>query len=308
MHKIDKVTVYLGSSGRCRPVFKDVARDMGTRIAGAGKTLVYGGMDSGLMGIVANAALEGHGKVTGIIPKSLKDSERIHPRLTETILVQDLWERKRKMFRRADAVITLAGGFGTIDEALEVLYWAKLGSHAKPIVFVNTENYWGDFLDYVRGIADVPQDYIIVADTPEDALQKIAAWASPSVSGDPENLPHFEDKILMETATPIIFEGCDIAQSYMFATAIGLKQLGRHDRPIGLLNAGGQFDALLRWIKTAQTEHFITDRCTQLFAVDEDLEALKKKLKQQGHIAIDLNTEKWGPSETPTHIEIKERP
>ena len=306
MKKIEKIAVYLGSSGRCRQIFKDTAQETGKLIAASGRTLVYGGMDSGLMGIVANAALDGGGKVTGIIPKSLKDSERIHPKLTETILVQDLWERKRKMFRRADAVITLAGGFGTIDEALEVLYWAKLGSHAKPLVFVNTESYWDEFLNFLKTVPDSQQHFILTAETPEEAFEKIENWAAPTVTGDPENLPHFEDVILQNTQEPLIIDTADIAQSYMFATAVGLKQLGRHNRPIGLLNEGGKFDALLRWIKIAQKEHFITDRCTQLFAAENDLDALKKKMSLQEHISIDLEREKWGPSETKTHIILKE--
>jgi uncharacterized protein (TIGR00730 family) len=306
MTTIEKVAVYLGSSGRCRQVFKDTAAAMGRLIGQSAKTLVYGGMDSGLMGIVANHALQNGAKVTGIIPKSLKDSERIHPKLTETILVQDLWERKRKMFRRADAVIVLAGGFGTADEALEVFYWAKLGSHTKPVAFVNTENYWDDFLEYLRAIPDLNQEYLLIAATPEDALEKLAAWRGLAVNGDPENLPHFEDDILKNTLEPLIIDTADIRQSYIFATAVGLKQLGRHERPIGLYNKDGQFDTLVRWITLAQKEHFITDHCTKLFSVDSDLDTLKKKLMLQGHVDINLAVDKWGPSETKTHIEIRE--
>jgi uncharacterized protein (TIGR00730 family) len=307
MNSIDKITVYLGSSGRCRQIFKDTAKEMGHLIGATGKTLVYGGMDSGLMGIVANGALEAQGKVTGIIPKSLKDSERIHPSLTETILVQDLWERKRKMFKRADAIITMAGGFGTIDEVLEAFYWADLGSHAKPIVFVNTDNYWDGFITFIRSLPDFHEQFIIVASTPQEAIEKIGIWTLPTIEGDPENLPHFEEQILQETAAPIIIKHATVAETYKFATAVGLKQLGRHDRSIGLLNTQGQFDGLLEWIAKAQTEHFITDRCTQLFSVDSYMNELKKKLSMQRHIEINLETEKWGPSETKTHIEIREK-
>lgn len=307
MHSLQNITVYLGSSGRCREVFKNTAREMGKLIGQNKKTLVYGGMESGLMGLVANLALENGAQVTGIIPKSLKDSERIHPHLTETILVPDLWERKRKMFERADAVINLAGGYGTADEALEALHWANLGSHAKPIVFVNTENYWDDFLAYIKAAPDLATDHLIIAETPEDAFEKLHQWTPPNeITGDADFLPHYEEDILKENIKSLIFREPTIKQSYILATALGLKQLGRHGHPIGILNDKGQFDLLLRWIDTAQKERFITDRCTLLFDTDTDENTLNAKLAQQPSFLLDLHTEKWGAPETATHIEIKE--
>lgn len=309
MNDIQRLTVYLGSSGRCRPVFKEEAANLGFLIGHSNKTLVYGGMDSGLMGIVANNALDAGGRVTGIIPKKLKDSERIHPRLSETILVPDLWERKRKMFKRADAIIVLAGGFGTIDEALEALYWTILKSHAKPIVFVNTENYWDDFLAFLKTLPDLSPDMYHVVKNGHEAVDFLAACQTRTASGDPENLPHFEDDILPRASSePLIIDKATVKDSYILATALGLKQLDKHSRPIGLLNTEGQFDALLRWIDLAEKERFITDRCKMLFQVDSDLTSLKKKLKDQTHIRLDLETEKWGPSETGTHITITETP
>lgn len=304
MVSFNNVTVYLGSSGRCRQIFKDKARETGALIGQSGKTLVYGGMDSGLMGIVASAALDSGAPVIGIIPKSLKDSERIHPNLTETILVQDLWDRKRKMFQRADAILVLPGGFGTIDEALEALYWADLGSHAKPVVFVNTENYWDDFLDYTKNLDGLRREYIIVADTPEDAFTKIQNWTQPIITGDPDNLPHFEEKILEQTNSPLIIDTASVATGYLFATAIGLKQLGRHQRHIGLLNTNGQFDGLMTWVETARREAFITERCPLLFSIDSTPEGLKEKLSVQPDFTIDLHKEKWGPSEIKTHLSL----
>lgn len=306
MNNLRNITVYLGSSGRCRDIFKNTASELGALIGKHNKTLIYGGMDSGLMGIVANLALENGADVTGIIPKSLKDSERIHPNLTETILVPDLWERKRKMFERADAIINLAGGFGTIDEALEALHWAHIGSHAKPIVFINTENYWDEFISYIHMAPDLAKDHLIIADTPQDALEKINRWTPPVVTGDPSLLPHYEEDILSNTHEPIIFQDHSIKSSYILATALGLKQLGRHNRHIGLLNDHGQFNALFQWIETAQKERFITDRCTLLFDVATDKKTLLEKMEQQQNITLDLHTEKWGASQTATHIELKE--
>tara|TARA_R110001592_G_scaffold20926_9_gene84649 strand:+ start:35566 stop:36492 length:927 start_codon:yes stop_codon:yes gene_type:complete len=306
MDNIQKLTVYLGSSGRCKPIFKETAETLGQWIGKEGKALVYGGMDAGLMGIVANNALQSGASVTGIIPKSLKDSERIHPDLSQTILVPDLWERKLKMFKRADAVIGLAGGFGTIDEMLEALYWAHLGSHAKPVIFVNTAHYWDDFIAFLETLPDLSRYHFMVVDSIEDLFTQLDKWQPPEVTNDPEDLPHFEDFILQDTDEPLIFDTPSVKDGYVLATALGLKQLGRHDRHIGILNTDGQFDLLLNWIASAQTEKFITDHCTELFSVDSDRHALMQKLDAQKKISIDLHHDKWGPSETKTHIEIRE--
>lgn len=304
---VKNVAVYLGSSGRCRDVFKTVAGELGDRIGDEGKELVYGGMDSGLMGIVANHALAHGAHVTGVIPKSLKDSERIHPKLTQTILVNELWERKAEMFRRADAIVNVAGGFGTIDEALEVLHWAGEKSHNKPIAFMNTENYWDDFIAYIQNAPDLVRDQLIVAQNPQEIMEALAAWPKQDEpQGDEDHLPHYEDIILADEHEPLIFRETSIKESYILATALGLKQLGRHNRPIGILNDAGQFDLLLRWIDKAQDEHFLTDRCKLLFDVDSDEGRLRQKMAHQGKIELDLHHEKWGPSETPTHIEIRE--
>lgn len=305
MSNFQTLTVYLGSSGRCRPVFKDAAKELGQAIGTSDKSLVYGGMDAGLMGIVANETLQAGGHVTGIIPKSLKDSERIHPKLNETILVPDLWERKLKMFKRADAIIGLPGGFGTIDEVLEVLYWGSLGSHDIPTVLINIEGYWDDFVAYVRSLPDFAPEYLHIVDRVEDLFTYMDGIKAPS-SDNHKDFPHFEAEILND-GSPILFEEANLKESYVLATALGLKQLDKHHRNIGLLNKNNQFSPLLRWMETAQKEHFITDRCLELFSTADDIDALKKKLTQQAEIHIDLHNEKWGPSETDTHIEIHEK-
>lgn len=286
-------------------MFKEAAKALGQAIGAHGGSLVYGGMDAGLMGIVANSALEAGAHVTGIIPKSLKDSERIHPHLDETILVPDLWERKLKMFQRADVIIALPGGFGTIDEVLEILYWGALGSHNIPTVLVNIENYWDDFIAYVRALPDFAPEYLHIVDRVEDLFAYMDRITPPS-SNAVQNFPHFEGDIL-GTDAPLIFDEANVKDSYILATALGLKQLNKHQRGIGLLNMNNQFTPLLHWIKTAQKEHFVTDRCLELFSVADDMDTLKKKLSIQRAIHIDLHIEKWGPSETDTHIEIKEK-
>ncbi len=306
MNNINKLTVYLGSSGRCREIFKESAKKLGRLIGEHNKSLIYGGMDAGLMGIVANNALAANAHVTGIIPKKLKDSERIHPNLDETILVPDLWERKLKMFERADAIICLAGGFGTLDEMLEALYWAHLGLHHKPVILVNTDNYWDDMILYLNTLPDLASKYLIIANNVEDIFDKINNWQAPHSPIKSDEFPHFEVDILKTTDVPIIIKEASVRNSYFLATALGLKQLDRHQRHIGLLNDNGKFDALLKWITCAQNEHFITDRCTQLYSASPNMPELLSKLDKQQEIHIDLHSEKWGPSETDTHIEIKE--
>lgn len=307
MNKINSLTVYLGSSGKCRDIFKEAARKLGQLIGQSKRELVYGGMDAGLMGIVANASLEYGAHVTGIIPKSLKDSERIHPNLHETILVPDLWERKLLMFQKADAVIVLPGGFGTIDEALEALYWADLGLHKKPIVFVNIDGYWDDFLAYLKTLPDMPAKYCLTVDSIDGVIRKLEGWAPPSIMIKSEvHYPHFEEDILGDGEEKLIINIADIKHSYILATALGLKQLGKHNRPMGLLNDKGQFDLLLKWVRIAQGEHFITSKCTKLFSVAGTNETLEEVLGGQEEIDINLHEDKWGPSETKTHIEIRE--
>ncbi|MDH5721949.1 MAG: TIGR00730 family Rossman fold protein [Alphaproteobacteria bacterium] len=308
MNNIKSLAVYLGSSGLCRDVFKETARKTGQIIGESNRELVYGGMDAGLMGIVASSSLEYGAHVTGIIPKSLKDSERVHPNLNETILVPDLWERKRLMFQRADVVIVLPGGFGTIDEALEALYWANLSLHKKPIVFVNIEGYWDHLIEFLKTLPDMPYNYYIEVSNTEQIIPKLESWKAPSIIIKSEiNYPHFEDDILRQDNKDLIIDNANIKNTYILATALGLKQLGKHNRPIGLLNDKGQFDLFLKWVRTAQNEHFITPKCTRLFSVAGSMETLEEVLNTQKETKIDLHEEKWGPSETETHIEIVEK-
>lgn len=295
MKNINTITVYLGSSGSARPVFKEAAMKLGALIADSGKHLVYGGMDAGLMGLVASDALAHGGKVTGIIPTKIKDSERILKNLTETILVDELSERKALMFQKADAVLALPGGFGTLDESLEVLYWGKLGLHNKPLVLINTENYWNAFIGYIRSLPDFDERFLIVVNDVTEAFSALDNWQAPAA---PEKeilvFPHFEDEILRDTHQPILVDEATVENSYYLVCALGLKQLGKHSRAIGILNDDQDFDGLLEWFETAQRETFITPKCLQLYDSDNNEAALKKRLETQENVHIDLHMEKWG--------------
>lgn len=288
------LTVYLGSSGHARDIFKNEAAKLGRLMAASDKTLVYGGMDAGLMGIIARTVLENGAAVIGIIPQKLKDSERILKNLSETVLVQDLWERKRLMFQRADAIIALPGGFGTLDEALEVLYWAALGLHNKPLVLVNTDGYWDLIIEFLHTLPDFKPEFLIVASDAETALQKLDSWPKPADVPDPDDLPHFESEISRETLEPIIVEEASVKNSYYLACALGLKQLAKHQRPIGIMNGQGQFTPLLQWFERAAVETFITQKCLTLYSTGNSLETLKAALHWQKAVEIDLHKDKWG--------------
>lgn len=137
-----KICVYCGSNAGARPAYKAVARELGTRIAQQGHALVYGGGNVGLMGEVADAALGAGGQVYGVIPEQLVNWEVAHHGLTELIVVNNMHERKMRMFELADAFIALPGGFGTLDEMFEMLTWRQLGLGEKPCAFLSVEGFW----------------------------------------------------------------------------------------------------------------------------------------------------------------------
>jgi uncharacterized protein (TIGR00730 family) len=140
------VCVFCASSNGAEPIFLEAAKTLGRSIAGRGWQLVYGGADVGLMGALADAALSDGGAVTGVIPRALAEREIAHRGLTQLIEVGSMHERKAEMARRADAFLVLPGGLGTLDELCEILTWALLGIHDKPVVLINIAGYWDAFL------------------------------------------------------------------------------------------------------------------------------------------------------------------
>jgi uncharacterized protein (TIGR00730 family) len=140
------VCVFCASSNGAEPIFLEAAKALGRSIAARGWHLVYGGADVGLMGALADAVLADGGAVTGVIPHALVDQEFAHRGLTQLIEVGSMHERKAEMARRADAFLVLPGGLGTLDELCEILTWALLGIHDKPVVLINIAGYWDPFL------------------------------------------------------------------------------------------------------------------------------------------------------------------
>ena len=146
------ICVFCGARFGSDPAASDIARQLGSLLAQRGISLVYGGGGVGLMGLVANAALDGGARVVGVIPRFLLQREAGHPDLTETIVVETMHERKLQMFERSDAFVVLPGGIGTLEELFEVLSWRTLGLHSKPIVIVDQGGYWEPLAALLRSI------------------------------------------------------------------------------------------------------------------------------------------------------------
>ena len=145
--KLETICVYCGSSLGIQPEYVEVAKSLGAVIANRRLSLVYGGSNIGLMGVVANAVLESGGKVVGVIP-SLFVEKIVHRELTRIYQVGSMHERKHKMFELSDGFIALPGGLGTVEEILEIWSWAQLGIHQKPFGFLNTNGYYDKLLEF----------------------------------------------------------------------------------------------------------------------------------------------------------------
>ncbi len=143
---VSSVCIYCGSANGVADSYKEAARNIGTLLARRGMKIVYGGGHVGLMGIVADAALQAGAKVIGIIPEHIRAQEVQHTGLSELHVVPDMHTRKRMMVDSAEAFVILPGGLGTLDEAFEILTWKKLKLHNKPIILFNQNGYWDPFL------------------------------------------------------------------------------------------------------------------------------------------------------------------
>lgn len=172
------ICVFAGSSPGARPAYLDAARALGTRLAETGTRIVFGGASVGLMGAVADAALATGGEVVGVIPDHLVPYEIAHRALTELQVVGSMHERKLRMAELADAFVVLPGGFGTIEEAFEVLTWTQLGLHGKPLGFLDVEGYFSGlatFLDHAVAERFVRSEHRALAAFSADAVELVAA-------------------------------------------------------------------------------------------------------------------------------------
>lgn len=180
--KLQSVCVYCGSRVGARDSYMDAARTLGRALAEAEIELVYGGGDIGLMGAVANAVVDGGGMVTGVLPRFLRDVEIPSHRIRELVITETMHDRKALMFERSDAFCVLPGGIGTLEEMVEMMSWAYLRQHTKPIVLVNLGGFWDPFIALVdhmitEGFAheDMPKLWQVVTRV-EDVLPAMRKW------------------------------------------------------------------------------------------------------------------------------------
>lgn len=148
------VCVFCGSNPGNDPVYAAGATAMGVEIAKRGMTLVYGGGAVGLMGIVANAALEAGGRVHGIIPRALREKEIGHNGLSELEVVDTMHTRKARMAELSDGFIAMPGGIGTFEELFEVWTWGQLGIHSKPLAFLNIAGFYDPLASFLDGTVE----------------------------------------------------------------------------------------------------------------------------------------------------------
>lgn len=187
MMKRPRICVFCGSSFGNSPAFREHADRVGRAIARNNVGLVYGGGRVGLMGVVADAALAEGGEVIGVIPEALSSHEVAHHGLTELHVVPGMHERKAMMTTLSDAFLTLPGGVGTYEEFFEILSWAGLGIHAKPIGLLNVEGYFDPLLALLEFGADNGfvrrrfLDPLRVSADPEALASDILTHAPPSL-------------------------------------------------------------------------------------------------------------------------------
>lgn len=183
---LNSVCVFCGSASGANPVYAEAARELGAALPARKLALVYGGGRVGLMGQVASSTLQAGGAVVGVIPHSLALKEIAQEDCTELIVVNTMHERKALMADRAGAFVALPGGYGTCDELFEILTWAQLGIHRKPVALLNVNGFFTPllaWLDHVVGeglLKPRHRELLLVADTVPELLDRLANWTPPA--------------------------------------------------------------------------------------------------------------------------------
>jgi uncharacterized protein (TIGR00730 family) len=181
------ITVFCGSSFGSDSIFEEQATLLGQTLATQNIQLVYGGAITGLMGAVADGALNAGGKVIGVLPHFLQSKEIAHKQLTELILVETMHERKTKMNDLCDGVIVLPGGYGTLEEFFEMITWSQLGLHKKPIAVLNIDGFYDDLIKLVQTMVDkgflkqVNREMLLINDDIDELLEMIKNYEAPTV-------------------------------------------------------------------------------------------------------------------------------
>lgn len=184
---MNRITVFCGSSFGTEEIYKEQATLLGQTLVKQNIELVYGGANVGLMGAVADGVLNAGGKAIGVLPNFLRSKEIAHQGLTELILVESMHERKTKMNDLCDGVIALPGGFGTLEELFEMLTWAQLGLHKKPIAILNINGFYDSLIELTETMVekgllkDVNQKMLLVSDNIDDLLDQMKNYIPPTV-------------------------------------------------------------------------------------------------------------------------------
>lgn len=181
------ITVFCGSSFGSEDIYKEQAVLLGKTLAKNNIQLIYGGANVGLMGAVADGALQSGGKVVGVLPYFLQSKEIAHKQLTELILVETMHERKTKMNELCDGVIVLPGGYGTLEEFFEMITWAQLGLHQKPIGILNIDGFYDDLINLVQNMVEkgflkqINRDMLLISNDIGNLLEKMKNYEAPTV-------------------------------------------------------------------------------------------------------------------------------
>lgn len=187
MNRLRRLCVYCGSSGGASPVHRAAAVALGAHLARSGLGLIYGGGNVGLMGAIADAALEAGGEVIGVIPRALQEKELGHGGCTELRVVGSMHERKQLMADLADGFIALSGGVGTLEELFETFTWLQLGFHEKPVGVLNVAGFYDRLLDFLEHLTAeqflkrAHFDCLLVADDVATLLARMAAFRAPAL-------------------------------------------------------------------------------------------------------------------------------
>ncbi|MNX54609.1 LOG family protein YvdD [compost metagenome] len=182
-----RITVFCGSSFGTEAIYKEQATLLGETFAKENIELVYGGANVGLMGALADGVLNNGGKVIGVLPNFLRSKEIAHLGLTELILVESMHERKTKMNDLCDGVMALPGGFGTLEELFEMLTWAQLGLHKKPIAILNINGFYDSLIELTKTMVEkgllkeANQKMLLVSDNIDDLLNQMKNYTPPTV-------------------------------------------------------------------------------------------------------------------------------
>ncbi|QDT47544.1 LOG family protein YvdD [Symmachiella dynata] len=181
-----RICVFCGSQTGGRPEYQQQAAELGRLFVEQGHSLVYGGGQVGLMGIIADAVLAAGGEVVGVIPEQLATKELLHTGVTVMHRVDSMHARKAKMEQLSDAFVALPGGYGTLEELLEIITWAQLGIHRKNIGILNTAGYFDGLLglvDHAIGesfIRPGHRELLVVANTPAELLERLQEHELPT--------------------------------------------------------------------------------------------------------------------------------